>query len=43
MGAVFLYKSYGIPVADCMNAQSKMSIEKCFEHHEWSKKYVKTQ
>lgn len=42
VGAVFLYKSYGIPVADCMNAQPKVLVEKCKEHHEWSKKICKS-
>lgn len=37
VGAIFLYKSYGIPVADCMNAQPKISVEKCKQHHEWTK------
>ncbi len=42
VGSIFLYKSYGIPVADCMNAQPKVSIENCKKYHEWTKKVCKS-
>lgn len=34
---IFLCKSYGIPVADCMNAQPKPSIKSCLDYHKETK------